>query len=451
LVALLLLVYWLEPERRTSQNWLRGLLMDGCIWGVGLLAPILATLLIYDSSAMYHQVIAFRIASRVEYQEDWSENIELLLAFAASNPALLAAAGWGAFQVIFKQARSGWFVLAWLGLAVVFSLIQLPLREKHLPLILPPLAILAGLGLSVGLGCLSAVIRQPRQTRLQTGTAAGLAALVTLAYIWQLGFEYNSLRQTTNTPLNEDNRRLVDYLQRFTSPQDCLITDDHTLAFFVERLVPPNLSEVSSARLRTGYLTYDELVAAAVEHGCQVIAPVAVRLKRTRPDFIEWAKQNFVGLWLYDGSTEILLAQPLARPQPGQFLGTRLGEQLELVGFDLIEQPQANPPALYVSLYWQPERPLAEDYTIFVHLRDEANNTIVNGDHQPYQNLVPTNRWPAGQTLKETIRLDLPPDLPKGQYRVMVGMYSPTSLERLPVQPDLSGENAVILQSFDKP
>jgi hypothetical protein len=203
--------------------------------------------------------------------------------------------------------------------------------------------------------------------------------------------------------------------------------------------------------LRTGYLTYDELVAATLEHGCQVVAPVATRLKRTRPDFVDWSKQNFVGLWLYDGSTEILLAQPLAMPRPGQLLHTYLGEQIELVGFDLIERPQANPPALYVSLYWQPRQPLSQDYTIFVHLRDEANNTIVNGDHQPYQNLVPTSRWPVGQTLKETIRLDLPHDLPKGEYRVMVGMYSPATLERLPVQPDMSGENAIILQSFYNP
>jgi hypothetical protein len=451
LVGLLLLVYWLDPKRRTGPNWLKALFIDGGIWGAGLIMPILVTLLFYDVKAMYRQVIVFRMASRAEYQEDWAENIAILLAFVRSNPAMVAAAGWGAGLILFRKWRSAWFVLVWLGLAIIFSLVQVPLREKHLPLILPPLTVLAGLGLSVGLTQLNIALRRFRQVSLAAAGGSLAALFLVCLYLWQLGAEYRVVSQTVSMPLNDDNRRLVEYLQRFTSPQDCIITDDHTLAFFGARLVPPNLSEVSSARLRTGYLTYDELVTATIEEGCQVVAPVAIRLKRTRPDFVAWSKQNFIGLWLYEGSTEILLAQPMNAPRPGQFLHAVLAEQVELVGFDLIEQPEAAPPALYVSLYWQSQQPLAEDYTIFVHLRDQNNNTIVNGDHQPYQNLVPTSRWPVGRTIKETARLDLPPDLPDGQYRIMVGMYSPATMERLPVQQDSSGENAVELQYVGLP
>jgi hypothetical protein len=438
----------------TAQD-IKALLIDGAVFAAGLLLPLGLVLLLYDAEAMFRQVIAFRLDSRITYEDDWTDNIEILLTFGRSNLALILAAAWGFGLIWQRQRRAGWFVPLWLILALAFSLIQVPLREKHLPLLLPPLTTLAGLALAHGLrfplsppnrgaGGVQQTeeINQPSPPTRGAGAVWAVALLLAALYFWQLGSDFTAFSRITTQPLNQDEQRLTGYLQRFTSPADCLITDNPTLAFFADRLTPPNLSEVSSARLRTGYLTYDELVAATQTYGCQVVAPVDRRLKRTRADFIEWSKQNFVGLWLYDGGTEILLAQPLANPQPAHRSQVKLGEQVELVGFELIEADQA----LYVSLYWQALQPLDQDYTVFVHLRDEANQTLANADHQPYDGLVPTSRWPVGRAIKETIRLDLPPDLPKGPSQVMVGMYLPATLERLPVQPDHSGENAIILQ-----
>jgi hypothetical protein len=163
---------------------------------------------------------------------------------------------------------------------------------------------------------------------------------------------------------------------------------------------------------------------------------------------VEWSKANYLGLWLYDNATEVLIAKPLTRPQPQQPLQARFGDQVELIGFDL--SPTIDHVA-YLSLYWRPLKPLEQDYSLFVHVRDSQNNTLVNADHQPYNNLVPTSRWPVGLTLKETIRLDLPPELPAGEYRIIVGIYSPATLERMPLQPDTSGENGLILPLFYKP
>jgi hypothetical protein len=138
----------------------------------------------------------------------------------------------------------------------------------------------------------------------------------------------------------------------------------------------------------------------------------------------------------------------MTQAQPKQSVQGRFGDQVELVGFDLSSTPDN---VTYLSLYWHPLKPFEQDYTIFVHVRDGQNNTLVNADHQPYNNLVPTRRWPVGPIIKESIRLDLPQDLPQGEYRIIVGLYSPTTLERLPVQADMSGENGVILQSFYNP
>jgi hypothetical protein len=153
-------------------------------------------------------------------------------------------------------------------------------------------------------------------------------------------------------------------------------------------------------------------------------------------------------LWLYDDATEVLLAKPLQQHQPGQPLQVRFTDQVELVGFDL--SPVIDD-AFYVSLYWRALKPFEHDYTVFVHLRDEANTNVATADHQPYNGLVPTSRWPVDGVVKETIRFNLPADLADGSYRLLVGLYAPDTAERLPIEGDTSGENAVHLADMPLP
>jgi hypothetical protein len=51
----------------------------------------------------------------------------------------------------------------------------------------------------------------------------------------------------------------------------------------------------------------------------------------------------------------------------------------------------------------------------------------------------------VGDILAESFRLDLPATLPSGDYTLAIGMYQPATGERLPVVPDASGENTVML------
>jgi hypothetical protein len=454
LIPLMILVHHIQQRKLSSRSsrqtfiiGLKSLLNDLLIWGIGLLLPVVLVLLLYNASAMVRQVIVFRLDTRTAYQEDWTENINMLFQFVGGNPALILAAVCGVAIILLKKQQDGWFVLVWLALAVIFGLLQVPLREKHLPLLLPPLAVLGGLGLGWSLARLGRLPWGLDRSGVAVASAL-MAGLLLILYAGQVWREFSFISRVTTRPLNDEDRMLSDYLQKFTAPNDCLVTDNPTLAFYAERLVPPNLSEVSSARLRAGYLTYDELVAATQDNSCQVVAPISTRLKRTRTDFVDWSKQNFVGLWLYDGEAEVLLAQPLQNPQPTYLVGAILGEQVELIGYDMIETEAETGRSLYVSLYWRALQPFAEDYTIFVHVRDTSHQTVVNGDHLPYDGRAPTSRWPVGRAVKETIRLPIPSDLPPGEYRVMVGMYSPITLERLPVQADISGENAIILQPF---
>jgi hypothetical protein len=51
----------------------------------------------------------------------------------------------------------------------------------------------------------------------------------------------------------------------------------------------------------------------------------------------------------------------------------------------------------------------------------------------------------VGGVIQEVTWLHLPEDIPPGSYHIYIGLYRPDNLERLPLQGDTSGENALIL------
>lgn len=144
-------------------------------------------------------------------------------------------------------------------------------------------------------------------------------------------------------------------------------------------------------------------------------------------------------------ATRQALALPPLLNDVAHDLKVRLGDQIELTGYGL-DRPQAAPgDTVALTLSWQAVSPVPANYTVFVHLRDAANETVLQQDFQPFDGAGPTGSWPVGQRIAETRHLVLPADLPAGRYQFLVGMYDPASMERLPVADDASGENAALL------
>jgi uncharacterized membrane protein YczE len=441
LTPLMILVRQWQFQKPLGRAFWKRTLVDGLIWSAALLIPIIVFTLPFDLPAYFDQVIRFRFATRGAYEGE-DNNFLVILTFLAGNWVISLPALAGIAWLIRHRWRAGWFVLLWLGLAVAFALIQVPLREKHLPLLLLPLSVLAGLGLT-------GVVQLIGHRRGRPIAYAAIISLILLGlvYFWQVGRVFTTYAAGRLEFLDREEQVAVDFIRKFTAPDDCLITDDPTLAFVANRPVPPMLAEASSARLRSGYLTADMLVNITAQSDCQIVAPVAVRFKRSAPEFVEWAKGQYLALWLYDGATELLMAKPVGHSQPQQPVGAQLADLVQLEGYDLTPVMDG---VAYLSLYWRPLRPFEQDFTIFVHLRDGAGNTVLNADHQPYDGRAPTSRWPAGSLIKETIRLEVPPELLPGAYNMYVGMYlrDGSNFVRLPIVADNSGENAVIIPIF---
>jgi hypothetical protein len=88
---------------------------------------------------------------------------------------------------------------------------------------------------------------------------------------------------------------------------------------------------------------------------------------------------------------------------------------------------------LSLALVWQSLALANESYTVFVHLADENNELIGQGDSQPDRGFRPTTSWLPGEVIVDEHDLTIRPDAPPGRYLLWIGFYHPESGQRLPI------------------
>jgi len=89
---------------------------------------------------------------------------------------------------------------------------------------------------------------------------------------------------------------------------------------------------------------------------------------------------------------------------------------------------------LGLRVFWRRETSLlpSAQYQIFVHLCDSQGQTLAQRDSPPWQGLFPLQTWPLNQLVSENLDLALPPTLPAGAYRLLIGLYNPLNQGRYP-------------------
>jgi len=108
-------------------------------------------------------------------------------------------------------------------------------------------------------------------------------------------------------------------------------------------------------------------------------------------------------------------------------VGAEFGGQMRLLGYDLVQAPDA----LTLTLHWQAMQAVTADYKVFVHLFDPATETIVaQDDAMPLRNTYPTRWWAEGEVVSDAIPLSLA-GVPAGQYRLAIGLFRPPKGPRL--------------------
>lgn len=114
--------------------------------------------------------------------------------------------------------------------------------------------------------------------------------------------------------------------------------------------------------------------------------------------------------------------------QPRSPSGATLGAgAITLDGYIHPKQVQRGT-TLTLALFWQVNRALAGDYTVFVHVIDAQGNTLAQRDMPPLDGSRPSSSWQVGELIRDDQDLPIPADIPAGIYRIVVGMYDAQTL-----------------------
>ena len=86
-----------------------------------------------------------------------------------------------------------------------------------------------------------------------------------------------------------------------------------------------------------------------------------------------------------------------------------------------------------LRLRWIADAPYRDRYTVFVHLLGPDGTLTAQGDQEPLGGFYPTDVWLAGVPVDDEYTLALPAELTPGTYRLVVGLYDPSTGARLPL------------------
>ncbi len=107
-----------------------------------------------------------------------------------------------------------------------------------------------------------------------------------------------------------------------------------------------------------------------------------------------------------------------------------LGPAVRWRGYDLAPAAPRPGDALSLTLYWQADAPVGQDWTTFIHLLDERGEKVTQVDHVPGNGIYPPAAWLPGLLAADQYELPLPAALAPGRYRLVFGWYRPEG--RLP-------------------
>lgn len=88
---------------------------------------------------------------------------------------------------------------------------------------------------------------------------------------------------------------------------------------------------------------------------------------------------------------------------------------------------------LHLTLYWQANRAISEEFTVFTQLLTPEGVLVGQHDNPPRGGTYPTSLWRAGEIVRDDYFLQLDSTVPANSIQVVVGMYNSATIARVPL------------------
>jgi len=120
-------------------------------------------------------------------------------------------------------------------------------------------------------------------------------------------------------------------------------------------------------------------------------------------------------------------------PRPQRVASYRVGDSVELIGYDVSTTSMQPGETLFVTLYWRCTAAMETSFTVFTHLLDPSGRLRGQHDDMPHRGALPTTSWVPGEYIVDRYEIQLAAEAPPGVYWLEVGMYDARTMVRLPV------------------
>lgn len=322
----------------------------------------------------------------------------------------------------------------WRGLAYMLALTGLNVLEQPVYFVLVPNAawlllfiVIARFLITLMLAAEFALVLWPQQgwlapfaqARQRIPVALGGLAALALLVLTPLTIRAYHLHQIQNSPVQAFAGFMESQLQNLppdASPPRLLLSDQSTYRQIyphLRRRYNLQLTDGSSKNL-TAAATIPELLQAADRVWILPTGPQARPLTNTVANRgAELASYNFEGL----GTVSLYTLQP--NPQrviaPARFLG----------GIELLShQVDVHSDSIDVTLYWRARNPQNQNLTAFTQIINAEGQRVAGHDSIPRSGHAPVTGWTVDAVVADPHRIELPPDLPAGEYTLIAGLYN---------------------------
>ncbi|MBA3870840.1 MAG: hypothetical protein H0X30_16995, partial [Anaerolineae bacterium] len=117
-----------------------------------------------------------------------------------------------------------------------------------------------------------------------------------------------------------------------------------------------------------------------------------------------------------------------------------------------LSQPPTAGTTVQLNLLWAVDQNTPDSWTEFIHLTG-PNGSQSLGDGIPRSGNYPTWAWSAGEKIADQWSLQIPSNLPSGDYTLEIGFYQPATNQRMPALQagQAATDNSPVLMHFQVP
>ena len=413
--------------------------------GLVSLAVVAAIVLMTGFSTVVDQMIDYRIKSRQVSGWSWSENLKVIRGtlIARDQYGLFALSGAGVVLTLLMRPRFGIPQLGWILATAALLAFYAPLFPKHVVIAIPPLVVAAG----AGIGLTWQALREHRVMGLIGGFV--LVAPV-LLYAWSLptiaslNIGFMNLDQSFEGQRFARTADIAATIAALTERDDFVVTDEPEQAFHAQRLVPPNLADPSSSRVRARELTGEAVVTAAEEYDVKLVALSSDRFRSLR-NFRLWLDERFEPVKVYgrggDSPQAIYLRADAdlgqARRSLESFIQTPtavdFGGILRLTGYALDRRVLTRNGNVGVTYEWESLTRGAVDYHVITELVGPDGQVWSDEQLSLGGRGVGLDEWTPGRWMFQSSTFDVSATAPAGEYVLQVGIFDSRVKSDLPI------------------